>query len=247
KKMQKKIYKILGILFLFLGISLFTLTRSSITGAVIGIGIKSQTTFILGLISFAVSAGLFIIGRTALEKIVSPEEFAERVNDAEDDPNKRAIIIDSSAVLDYSPEEVKEMLDRYDAVFVPKEVLKEVKNKERNWGNMNTPRARLLESHIREHKTRIDEHAIGKYQEIARKYLGQTEKAKFYQKIAPILEEENPKKREQMTYKLPHALRQRYINMTRKTLGYIREEREKSKSRKERRRPITVSDLRKKN
>ncbi len=233
---MKKVCRVSGVIFLLFGVFLFAVNKASVTGAVAGIAIKSQAAFILGLISIAISAVLLVVARATLEeRIVSPLEFAVRVNEAEDDPKKRAIIIDTSAVLDYTPEEIKKMLASYDKAFIPREVIKEVKNKEREWGYRNTPRANLLERYAEENKTLVDKNTIKRYRGIARRYLEQTEKAKFYDVITPILDEKDLRKREEMVSDLPRDMLSEYIRVTRRAIKYL----------KKKRKPITEESFRK--
>lgn len=187
--MEKRVRITLASSLLILGLLVIVCSNSGITGAVVSSGESNTLNLIIGIFILAVSGFLFAVHFGGLEKIVTGEEFTKRAMFIEKDKKKRAIVVDTSAVLDYGADEVEKMLSLYGEVFVPDSVIRETERAERAMGEYNTPRARLLKSFRKDIGLEVSKD----YRETAREYLERSEKNIYYEKIIPMML--NPEKR----------------------------------------------------
>ncbi len=182
--MQKRDWLIAAAL-LFLG-GLAFISRPSITGAfaIEPVNAALGTTLLILSIIFLVAAEGVQVAEEGLEKIVveskivSAVDFAKRFSDAEPDTQKRVIILDTSAILDYKIPEIEEFLNKNTNVYVPKSVLAEIKNQKLR--QIVESKSKSLES--------IDTRAYERHKNEAREILEKTEKAEMYKIVIPLFD-----------------------------------------------------------
>ena len=173
--------KSLGLVFIFVGIFIIIAQPFSVTGAVIDISTAiSRIWFFVGL-------GLLIIGSSLVgytgssnnleskandSKFVPAPEFFARINKKEPDAKKRYLILDTSAILLYTPEQMERKLQEYENVFVPDLVLDEIADE-----NMK----KIIATNTEEIE------GFEEYRKIARRYLQRTEKPEIRRLLHPYL------------------------------------------------------------
>jgi len=175
----KRGLKSISFLLIAIGIFIIVIQPFSITGAVIDLSSSlSRIWFFIGLGMIAGGAFLFFINKGGLEKITNESEFVQapeffsRIDKKEPDTKKRYLILDTSAILLYSPKEIENILQKYENVFVPGKILDEIKNKELR---------KVIENNTEEIE------GFGEYRRIARRYLQRTEKPDARRQILPYI------------------------------------------------------------
>ncbi len=176
-----KFRKEFGILLIFVGICIIIIQPFSMTGAVIDITTAvSRVWAFIGLAMILGGAGLLISRNTGgLETIigdvasnmVSTSEMIKRINQIEPDDKKRALVLDTSAIITYE-NGIKDILDNYKDVIAPDEVLDEIHNK-------------YLFNLIEDNTVSVDDYE--KYQDMARDYLAKTDKPRIREELLPYL------------------------------------------------------------
>ena len=171
---MKKEVKALSVVLFLAGLFFIVNSQADITGAVIGASLLSSSASSLLGFSLIVLAGVFAAQAEDRleEKIMSSDEFGRSFRNAEPDDAKRAIVLDTSSILEYTPREMEAILEQYDHVYVPQRVLQEIHNSKLR---------RVIEKHSSPVK------GYEKYRKIAREYLAQGKKNMMHQKIIPIL------------------------------------------------------------
>jgi hypothetical protein len=119
------------------------------------------------------------IAREYLEdKLILPEDFGKKIEHIEPDKEKATLVLDASAVLDYTREGVTDLmrgLAQYNEIFVPDSVLDQIRD----------PFVRrIVESKSKPVKGYM------RYRKIAEGLLNKTDKAKLYDFLMPYLEGE---------------------------------------------------------
>lgn len=120
----------LGIGLIFAGIYLI-LTNAVLTGAIIGVG-RENLLGLFGVI-FLIIGGIIFVGATLEEevekgsKIVGAPDFFERIENRTQ-PGNTFLVLDTSAIRSYSPDELGRYLKNYgrENVIVPEVVLEEI-------------------------------------------------------------------------------------------------------------------------
>jgi len=183
--MEKRAWWILSALVLTIT-GAFFLSLPSITGA---FAVESfEGTSIFGAILLLVSV-ILLVTVEGLEKeaesefakqpkLVSAEDFAVRIESMESDAAKRIIVLDTSAILDYGTKIEKMLMQYRGKVFVPNEVLKEIKDQ--------GLRARVEQNSINS-STQIPGQAYETLKKEAKEILESTEKGRMYANLEPIL------------------------------------------------------------
>lgn len=170
--MQRR--KLIGIILFGIGIFFILNSKANITGAVIGTSIfSSKLGFIFGFSFLIVSLLLMIVKEK--EEVRTLEDIAQDTFSKEPEKEKRALLLDTSFIREYQGDlgKLKDFLKQYDKVFVPKEILGEIKN-------YNTQK--LIKENSREIK------GYEKYKKISQKILEQTEKPQMYKVLHPYVE-----------------------------------------------------------
>jgi rRNA-processing protein FCF1 len=170
--MQKR--RLAGIILLVLGLFFMLNSKANITGAVIGASIfSSKLGFMLGFSFLLVSVILMIVKDN--EEARSLEDIAQDTFSKEPEKEKRALLLDTSFIREYSGDlsKLKDFLKQYDKIFVPKEILNEIKNYNAQ---------RLIKEKSREIK------GYEKYMKMSTKILEQTEKPQLYKILHPYVE-----------------------------------------------------------
>ena len=124
-----KTFRIAGTILLVVGAFLFI--NTNITGAVVGIS-DFSTTYGTLLGFLIIVGGIVLLAMSSagsLENIVEPEEIIHRLRRIEPEADNLSIIIDSSAILDYTPEQLKQLLQPYKEILMPESVYNEVHNR----------------------------------------------------------------------------------------------------------------------
>ena len=184
--MDKKRAKILfsGILFL-IGAIFIASSQSGATAAVVGVShIYGGVLYITGMFMVISAFVIFSGGRTLEHELaeeyegesidtVSAEAFGERIRRKEPDHDKRIIVIDTSAIIKFTPEEVRRMLSGEHA-YTTQSVLHEI--------HSNALRGAV---------DSVTDKDVGyaELRKVARGYLEQTPKHKLYHELMPLLDE----------------------------------------------------------
>ena len=158
-----KKYKISLILFL-LGLFFVINSQANITGAVVGVSVKSSS--FIGLILMVLAGLLYQTTATLEGRTISLYEFMRRIDDKEPDKSKRAVILDTSVILPYSSSDMESVLQT-NKVLIPRSVLDEIDDS-------------YLKQIVKDNVTVVE--VDPGYKKIAKKYLEETSKNKF-QKI----------------------------------------------------------------
>jgi len=171
--MKKRVYQKLGFLIIIIGIFIIIAQPNSPTGAVIDISTAiSRITFFIGLTFIVGGTVIVVTTRQTLEKLITADEFMQKVNEIEPNKEKRSLILDTSAILSYTPHEIQDLLQQHNDVFVPDSVLDEIHNEEL---------AQIVENNTKDIK------GFQRYRKIAAKYLDRTEKPKLRRRLLPYL------------------------------------------------------------
>jgi len=166
----------LGIGLVFVGIFIM-LTSVVITGNVVGFG-SSDYLGLFGVLMFIVGAVLIFVSQQTLEEKLHEDSvdmpvFLERVSLKEPNRKKRALILDTSVLVEYSPEFI-DYVTNNEEVYVPDSSIEEVKDADKQ---------RLLQE-----KTFYVK-GFEKFKDTARNILERTEKPNLRKKLLPYLDE----------------------------------------------------------
>ncbi len=170
-------------------------SQSGMTGNVVSERTNALSS-IFGLVFVIGGLGLMMTGRWRLEYLLDPREFVENIEKAEPDSKKRSVILDTSALINYSPNEIEEnILKRFDEIFIPKSVLNEIYDPKKGKGDKE--KRNLFED--KKYKSKCNtlrvnvkgniKELYSKYKRISREHLKNTEKAKMYEKVFPIFDD----------------------------------------------------------
>lgn len=180
---NKKMYQNLGVFLVIAGIFIIiNQPFAQITGAVIDISTaSSRIWFFVGLGS--IIGGVILNLNNKLEELlletsgqVTAQEFVDRIKNAGGEDNKnKSVILDTSAIRAYSPQEFRYILDNLEEVILPNKVYDELpaEYKAMTKGKRNIKRF----------------NSTPKFNRIARSYLEKTEKAQMYEALVPILDD----------------------------------------------------------
>ena len=125
----------LGIFLFLIGVFMLISSQSGMTGNVVSERTNALSS-IFGLVFVIGGLGLMMTGRWRLEYLLDPREFVENIEKAEPDSKKRSVILDTSALINYSPNEIEEnILKRFDEIFIPKSVLNEIYDPKKGKGD----------------------------------------------------------------------------------------------------------------
>lgn len=182
----------LGIGLIFAGIYLI-LTNAALTGAVIGVGEEN----LLGLLGFLVFivGGIFLLGKrlnpNSQLEVITIEEFTKRTERKM--TSETILVLDTSLIRAYRPEELESYLKKFEEVIVPDSVLEELHQVEGEVGygragelsNTGKYFRRLRE--VVERNSAVQE-GFEEYREPARKILEQTEKPTTARELMPYVQ-----------------------------------------------------------
>lgn len=163
--------RILSLISFLSGVFLILNSDRKLLGAIIGISSAIPANSITGALLVLISLILFMVSGS-LEDLISEEEFERRYEKTEPNLNRRVLILDTSLLLTYSPQELKRILKR-ERVFIPNSVLEEIKNP-----NLK----KLIEAQ------RVAPEGYSKLEEEAKKYLKNTDKHQMFLTLMPYLE-----------------------------------------------------------
>ena len=174
---SKRALKTLSFLLIAIGIFIIIIQPMSTTGAVIDLSTAvSRIWFFIGL-GLLMAGGLFLFignleGRLNEPKFVDVPEFFARFDKKEPDSKKRYLVLDTSAIVLYRPENIIKELQKYDNIFVPNLIINEIKNDK-------------LKKIILKNTEEVE--GYENYRRIARKYLQRTEKPDARRQILPYI------------------------------------------------------------
>jgi len=134
--LKKRWIEYLSIAFISLGAFIVLFLNSSLTGFIILNEFNKTNGSFLGLF-FIIGGIIFIAFNRSYQgnleskieiEVVPPDKFAERFFTKESVKERRSIILDTSAILSYQPQQIVQLLKKFGEVYIPNSVLNEVKN-----------------------------------------------------------------------------------------------------------------------